>query len=201
MHWGMVIDLKLCIGCSTCVIACKAENGSPPGIFWRKVLEQEVGTFPSARRIFWPISCMHCEDPPCLQVCPTGATYQHEDGLVLIDADKCIGCGACILACPYDARSLWDGKGSYFKIGRTPYEDKAYAAHLPGTVQKCDFCASRLDKGFQPYCVETCLTEALIFGDLDDPNSDVSRALGKARVHLQLKEELGTRPSAYYLTY
>lgn len=200
MHWSMVVDLKLCIGCNSCVIACKMGNGTSPGIFWDKVLEQEVGTFPSTRRIFWSVRCMHCEEPACLDVCPTGATYQREDKLVLIDANKCIGCKACILACPYDARSLWDGKGSYFEDGGTPYEVSAYVAHVPGAVQKCDFCASRLDKGLQPYCVEVCPTEALIFGDLDDPNSNVSRALGEARLHLQLKEELGTHPSVYYLT-
>lgn len=200
MHWGIATDVKLCIGCNTCVIACKARNGTPPGIFWRKVLEQEVGTFPLARRIFWPMSCMHCEDPACVQVCPTGASHQREDGLVLVDGNKCIGCRACILACPYDARYLWDGKRSYFKNGLTPYEERAYARHLPGAVQKCDFCASLLDEGGQPYCVENCPTGALIFGDLDDPNSDIGRALSEARVHFRLKEELGTRPSVYYLT-
>jgi len=100
MHYGMVIDLKLCIGCNTCAVACKARNGTPPGIFWRKVLEQEVGTFPLARRIFWSISCMHCEEPACVEVCPTGASYQREDGVVLIDANKCTGCGACVELCP-----------------------------------------------------------------------------------------------------
>ncbi len=200
MHWGMAVDLKLCIGCNTCVIACKMQNGTPKGIFWRKVLEQEIGTFPAARRIFWPMCCMHCEDPVCLQACPTGATYQREDGLVLIDAKKCTGCAACILACPYDARSRWDGHGNYYENGLTPYEAKAYAAHVAGTVQKCDFCVSRLDEGLQPTCVEACPTEALIFGDLDDPNSDVSRALSEARLHFRLKEELGTRSSVYYLT-
>ncbi len=143
---------------------------------------------------------MHCEEPACLDVCPTGATYQREDKLVLIDADKCIGCKACILACPYESRSLWDGKGSYFEDGNTPYEVSAYAAHVPGAVQKCDFCASRLDEGLEPHCVQVCPTSALIFGDLDDANSEVSRALGEAQLPMQLKPELGTQPSVYYVT-
>jgi len=201
MHRGMIVDLKLCIGCNTCAIACKAKNGTGPGVFWRKVLEQEVGVFPLARRIFWSIGCMHCEDPLCVQVCPTGATYQREDGLVLIDGNKCTGCKACMLACPYDARSLWKGRERYFEKGLTPYEAKVYATHVSGAVQKCDFCVDRLDKGLQPYCVETCPTGALIFGDLDDPKSDIEQALGEPRVHYRLKEELGTRPSGYYLTY
>ncbi|MFC2059658.1 4Fe-4S dicluster domain-containing protein [Chloroflexota bacterium] len=201
MHWVMAIDLKLCNGCNTCVIACKQGNGTPPGIFWAKVLEEEVGVFPLARRVFWPMRCMQCEDAVCLEVCPTGAGYQREDGLVLIDAEKCIGCKACILACPYEARYLWEGKGSYYKDSVTPYEKQAYARHVPGAVQKCDFCASRLDEGLQPHCVENCLTGALSFGDIDDPNSYVNRVLGEPRVHLQLKKELNTNPSIYYLTY
>ena len=199
MHWGMAVDLKLCIGCNTCVVACKEKNGTPPGIFWNKVLEQEVGTFPAARRVFWPMRCMHCEEPSCLQVCPTGATSQRPDKLVLIDAKKCIGCKACILACPYEARQLWEGKGYYYGDIPTPYELRAYAAHVPGAVQKCDFCADRLDEGLKPYCVETCLASSLIFGDLDDPNSEVSQALREPRTHFRLKEELGTRPSIYFL--
>ncbi len=200
MHWGMAVDLKSCIGCNTCVIACKERNGTPPGVFWTKVLEQEVGEFPSARRVFWPMRCMHCEEPSCLQVCPTGATTQRRDGIVQIDAKKCIGCKACILACPYDARQIWEGKKYYF--GDTPisFETRAYAAHIPGAVQKCNFCANRIDQGLRPYCVETCLTGSLVFGDLDDPNSEVSQALREPRIHLRLKEELGTRPSVYFLS-
>ncbi|MDP2646255.1 MAG: 4Fe-4S dicluster domain-containing protein [Desulfobacterales bacterium] len=200
MNWTMVVDLKLCVGCNACVIACKAANGTPPGIFWNRVLEQEVGTFPSARRIFWPMRCMHCENPACVHVCPTKATYLREDRLVVIDPDKCIGCKACILACPYNARYLWDGKKGYFESGLTPYEEKVYAAHTAGAVQKCDFCSRRLDQGLRPHCVETCLTSCLIFGDLADPDSEVSRLLRGPRGHFRLKEEMGTGPSIYYLS-
>jgi dimethyl sulfoxide reductase iron-sulfur subunit len=201
MHWGMVIDLNLCIGCNTCVVACKMRNGTPKGIFWNRVLEEEVGTFPSARRVFWPVRCMQCEDPACVEACPTGASYQREgDNLVLVDADKCVGCKACLLACPYDVRSLWDGKGGYFQNGLSPFEERVYPNHLAGAVQKCDFCASRLEEGLQPSCAQGCLTGAIQFGDFDDPVSDVSRAIAGPRVRLRLREELGTRPSIYYLT-
>ena len=149
MHWGMVIDLKLCIGCNSCVIACKMGNGTPPGIFWGKVLEQEVGTFPSVRRIFWSMRCMQCQEPACLEVCPTGATSQREDGLVLIDANKCVGCKACILACPYDARFLWDGKGNYFGDDGTPYEAIVYPAHVPPMLNQVTLTLLLLPSGLQ----------------------------------------------------
>lgn len=199
MRWGMVVDLKLCVGCNSCVIACKAGRGTPQGTFWNKVLEQEVGTFPEARRIFWPVRCMHCEEPACLEVCPTGATSQREDGIVMVDAKKCVGCKACILACPYEARTLWKEKTGYFGESFTPYEVVAYSDHRLGTVQKCDFCVERLDQGLKPYCVETCLTGALIFGDLDDPNSEVYLSLKQGRISFKLKEELGTKPSINYI--
>jgi Fe-S-cluster-containing dehydrogenase component len=200
MHWGMVIDLKLCIGCNTCVVVCKMRNGTPKGVFWNRVLEEEVGTYPTARRVFWPVRCMHCEDPACVEACPTGASYQRDDNLVVIDGEKCVGCRACILACPYDVRTLWEGDGGYFKDGLTPFEEQAYVKHMAGSVLKCDFCASRIDEGLKPSCAEACLTKAIIFGDLDDPHSEVSLALAEPRVRLRLREELGTRPSIYYLT-
>ena len=201
MHWGMVVDLKYCIGCNSCVIACREANGTPPGIFWNKVLEEEVGKFPNSRRVFWPVRCMHCEDPACLDVCPTGATTQREDKIVQIDAGKCVGCKACILACPYEARTLWEDRSGYFESAFTPYEKIAYTSHVFKTVQKCDFCVDRITQGLKPYCVETCLTRALTFGDLDDPNSEVNKILSEGRIRFRLKEELGTKPSIYYLAY
>ncbi len=201
MHWGMVIDLKLCIGCNTCVAVCKMRNGTPKGIFWNRVLEEEVGTYPAARRIFWPVRCMQCEDPACVEACPTGASHQREeDKLVLVDQEKCVGCKACMLACPYDVRFIWDGKEHYYEEGLTPFEAQSYPNHLAGAVQKCNFCASRLDEGLKTSCAEACLTGAIMFGDLDDPASEVSQALAEPRVRLRLREELGTNPSIYYLT-
>ncbi len=201
MHWGMVIDLKLCIGCNTCVVVCKMRNGTPKGVFWNRVLEEEVGTFPAARRIFWPVRCMQCEEPACVEACPTGASQKREkDNLVIVDQEKCVGCKACMLACPYDVRFMWDGEGGYFPQGLTPFEAQGYPNHLAGAVQKCNFCASRLDDGLKTSCAEACLTGAIMFGDLDDPASEASQALAEPRVRLRLREELGTSPSIYYLT-
>ncbi len=199
MRRGMVIDLKLCIGCNSCVIACKAENGTPPGIFWNKVLEKEEGVFPAARRVFFPTRCMNCENAPCLNVCPTGATYRNGMGLVLIDSNKCSGCRACMVACPYEARYIWDGKTTYFSSGPVPFEQVKYKKHCAGAAQKCDFCVDRLEKDLQPYCVQNCLTGALTFGDLDDPSNEARQALSSGRTSFRLREELGTSPTVYYL--
>ncbi len=200
-RWAMVVDLNLCIGCNSCVLACKMGRGTPKGIFLNRVLEQEIGTFPKARRIFWPVRCMQCDQPACLEVCPTGATYQREDGIVCVDQDKCVGCRACVLACPYDARALYEKEVTYYEDHITPFEAHAYSLHRPGTVMKCDFCADRLDQGLKPYCVQTCLTGALIFGDIDDPESEISRALNENHLPLRLHDELGTEPSIYYLGF
>lgn len=200
-RWGMVIDLKRCIGCESCMIACKAENGTPPGIFWAKVLEREEGDYPAVRRTFLPVRCNHCLNPPCLQACPTGATYRRsQDNLVLIDQGKCIGCQACVIACPYDARAIWEGGNGYYgSQGLTPFEEVKYQRHRVGTVQKCDFCSDRVDSGLLPACVVTCPAGSLNFGDLDDPNSNVS-SLRRQRSNLQLRADLGTDPSIFYLT-
>ncbi|MFQ5873967.1 MAG: 4Fe-4S dicluster domain-containing protein [Dehalococcoidia bacterium] len=198
-RWGMVVDLKRCIGCWACVVACKSENGTPQGIFWAKVLERTEGKFPDVRRSFLPIRCNHCLKPPCLEACPTGATHTRDkDNLVLIDQDKCIGCEACVIACPYDARSLYEGTKGYFGDGLTPYEEVAYKKHQVGTVLKCNFCVHRIDKGLEPACVEGCPTRALTFGDLDDPESEVSQ-LRRNNNSFQLRPDLGTDPSTFFL--
>lgn len=195
---GMVIDLRTCIGCQACTIACKAENATPPGIFWTRVLEQEVGKYPSSRRVFLPVLCNHCNNPACRDVCPTGATYRREDGLVLIDYDKCIGCQACIVACPYQVRDLWDDKRSYFPGVRTPFEEVGYQKFRVGAVQKCTLCAHRIDQGLEPACVATCPTSSRVFGDLDDPYSDVARLIGTGKT-FRLRPEIGLDPSIFYL--
>jgi Fe-S-cluster-containing dehydrogenase component len=199
MRYGMVIDLTRCVGCNSCTVACRAEKGTPAGVQYHRVEKYEVGKYPAAKMKFLPMPCMHCAEPPCLKVCPTGATYKSEDGLVLIDDNKCIGCRYCIVACPYDSRHFLDAIDSYYaQNNATPYEAKKRTAYEKGTVAKCDFCADRLARGRLPACVETCPGQARYFGDLDDPESEVSRLIaddgGK-----NLREELGTEPAVFYI--
>ncbi len=197
-HLGMVIDLKRCIGCHACTVACKLENATPPGVFWTRVLEIETGKYPLAKRSFVPMLCNHCQDPPCLRACPSGATTQREDGVVLVDADLCIGCKACMEACPYEARFFLDEIRPYYPAGFTPFEEVGYKRHQKGTVTKCSFCHERLERGLLPACVETCPAVARTFGDLNDPDSEVSRLIRKRHAS-QLRPELGTSPSVYYI--
>ncbi|MEK7848846.1 MAG: sulfate reduction electron transfer complex DsrMKJOP subunit DsrO [Chloroflexota bacterium] len=199
MRYGMVIDLKRCIGCYGCQIACKAENATPPGVFWARVLKQEAGKFPAVRRSSLPLLCMHCQDPACQQVCPTGATTKRPDGIVVVDADKCVGCRYCMMACPYNARYFHAKERAYFGQGLlTQYEKAGYPNHPTGVVEKCHFCYHRLEKGLEPACVANCMALARFFGDLDDPHSEVSRLIREKRGQ-QLHSELGTDPSVYYL--
>ena len=176
-RYAMAIDLSLCVGCAACAVACKMENEVPPGVFNLWIREREVGEYPNLVVEFRPEQCLHCENPPCVPVCPTGASYQTKDGLVLVDPKKCIACGACIAACPYDARYL----------------------HPAGYVSKCTFCAHRLEKGKVPACVETCPTYCRTFGDLEDPESPVAKALKAAERVGVLRPEQGTRPKLFYL--
>jgi Fe-S-cluster-containing dehydrogenase component len=176
-RYAMTIDLSLCVGCAACAVACKMENQVPPGVHRLWIRERELGVFPDLTVEFRPEQCLHCANPPCVPVCPTGASYQTEDGLVLVDSRKCIACGACVAACPYDARYL----------------------HPAGYVDKCTFCQHRLEKGRVPACVETCPTGCRAFGDLDDPESPVVKALKEAGRVDVLRPELGTSPKLFYL--
>ena len=150
-HWGLVIDLAKCVGCDSCTVACKAENRTPPGVTYNVVLEQETGAYPNVRIEAIPRPCMQCENPACVSVCPVSATYRGDDGIVVIDADRCIGCKYCIAACPY------------------------------GTVRKCTFCAHRIAEGEAPACCETCIGDARYFGDLNDPSSKVAQLVASPR--------------------
>lgn len=199
MRLGMVIDLKRCIGCYGCQVACKAENGTRPGTLWARVVKQETGTYPNVRRVAIPLLCMHCRNAPCVEVCPTGATRSRPDGIVAIDAEQCVGCRYCMMACPYGARYYEAEERSYFSgDGPTPFERVKSERHPTRVVEKCDFCLHRLDRGLEPACVANCMARARTFGDLDDPASDVSRLVREAK-GFQLHEELGTEPSVYYL--
>ena len=169
--WGMVVDTRLCIGCQSCTVACKAENKTPLGSFRTHVKIMESGKYPKTTKRFAPMLCMHCEKPPCRDICPTGATYKRRDGLVLINYEKCIGCGYCLDACPYDARYLNPkkvsaGNGGVVEWGANRAESKA---------DKCTFCAHRLDKGIEPACANTCVGGARQFGDFDDSSSTVAQ--------------------------
>ncbi len=201
MRHGMLIDLQRCIGCYSCVVACKEENCTPPGVFWAKVLQKEEGQYPTVRKTFLPVLCYHCQEPPCRDICPTGATIKDEDnGIIYIDYDVCIGCRACAMACPYQNRHYW-GKPKdtmYFPGVAHAYEQAGLQKYQRATSSKCDFCQARLEKGLQPACVVACITGARTFGDLDDPDSEVSR-LTRERNGYQIMPELGTDPSVYYL--
>jgi dimethyl sulfoxide reductase iron-sulfur subunit len=199
MRYGMVVDLKRCIGCNSCTLACQMENGTPPGIHYHRVEKKEVGKYPEARLQFTPMPCMHCQEPACLTVCPTGATYKRPDGIVLIDHNKCIGCRYCVLACPYESRQSMRQIDNYFGPGTvTPYETMKHEDLDKGTAVKCTFCVTRVEQGKKPACVETCPALARFFGDLDDPQSEVSVLIASKRGKV-LKEELGTKPSVYYI--
>lgn len=195
----MVIDLKRCIGCDTCTVACKSANQTPLGILWNRVFKFERGSYPNSRMSFLPVNCMHCETPECVQVCPTGASHKREkDGLVLVDEGKCMGCKVCLLACPYGARNSFLKLESYYRGGKTAWDALIEAKYPRGVVQKCDFCQSRLEKGLDPACVASCVGRAKYFGDLDDPESEVSRLIIQ-RAGFQINPELGTGPSLFYL--
>ena len=199
---GIVIDKTRCIGCQTCSYACKMQNNVPSGMRWNRVITEgceiedgALGAFPNLSRSYLPIACQHCENPACLHVCPTGATYKDESGRVLIDYSRCIGCRTCMAACPYNARSF-----NWNEPVRDPdfnWGDKDVPVRGKGVVEKCTMCKERTDRGQVPQCVNCCPVRARHFGDLDDPESEVSRLIRdkKARV---LLEEKGTRPQVYY---
>lgn len=207
-HWGMVIDLVKCVGCDTCTVSCKAENRTPPGVSYNVVLEEEHGQFPNVKRVNLPRPCMQCDKPACGQVCPVRATYKAENGIVVIDYDRCIGCRYCIAACPYGARSFDFGQSyaqemlGYDQV-QAPEYGVARGSREPGktpvgTVRKCMFCFHRLERGEEPACVETCLGDARYFGDLSDPNSKAAKLAANPRA-FRLKEEMGTEPRVIYL--
>jgi Fe-S-cluster-containing dehydrogenase component len=197
-RYGMVIDTKRCLGCNACTLACKVENGTPRGVFWNRVVQKEIGKWPNANREYLSVPCMHCKNAPCVEVCPTGASFKRSDGIVAVDYDKCMGCRYCETACPYGARTFIDAIRGYYDKGLTPYEQVMYPKHQAGVVEKCNFCMDRVAKGQEPACVATCPSYARFFGDLDDPNSEVAQLIAE-RHGYQLKAELGTNPSVYYL--
>lgn len=211
-RWIMVIDLRKCVGCQGCISACRSENALPPGVAYRVVLEEEVGTYPNVSNRYLPRPCMQCDNPPCVSVCPVSATYSRPDGVVAIDYENCIGCRYCITACPYGARSF--DFGEYYTAdtpAKQPYETSRPSFDYGkswtregigspiGNARKCHFCLHRVEEGVLPACVTTCIGRATLFGDSNDPESLVSELIAAPNV-MRLKEELGTQPKVYYLT-
>ncbi len=208
-RWIMVADLRRCVGCQTCTAACRHANATPPGVQWRRVLDIEQGEYPDVTRAFVPVGCQHCDEPPCMDVCPTTATKKRADGIVTIDYDICIGCAYCAVACPYQARSKTLRPG--FAYG-TEMENEAKRRDDSrlGVATKCTFCVDRIDAGLAqgltpgvdpeatPACVNSCIAQALAFGDLDDPESAVAQLLAR-NANFRMHEELGTGPGFYYL--
>lgn len=168
--YGMAIDVGGCSGCRTCVVSCQLFNAQKPGVSWIKVTELEQGLWPNAERAYLPQACMHCEDPLCVTVCPTTASFQREDNTVGIDHERCIGCGVCKVACAYGARTIDTDAAWYFDSDfPAPYEEDKNDRR--GTAEKCTFCYERIKEGKDPICVESCINRIRVFGDLDDPDS------------------------------
>ena len=176
MRYAMAIDTKKCVGCSDCVVACQIENNVPIGYCRDWVVEVTTGTYPNLSMELRSERCNHCSNAPCVRCCPTTASHITDDGIVLVDEKNCIGCKACIAACPYDARFV----------------------HPEGHIDKCTFCDHRVEKGQDPACVAVCPTKCMYFGDADDPNSEISKLI-KTRKWKTLIPEAGTEPNIYYL--
>ncbi len=208
-RWGMVVDLNRCVGCQTCTIACKHANDTPPGVQWRRVLDVEQGEYPDVERLFLVVGCQHCANPPCVPVCPTGATRQREDGLVTMDYDTCIGCGYCAVSCPYQARTIVHEARGYYGAP-TRQEIQTGHADRINVANKCTFCIERIDEAGErgltpgvdlevtPACAAACISQAIRFGDFADPASTVSE-LVRDNASFQMHVELGTDPQVRYL--
>ena len=201
-RYGMAIDLARCIGCHTCAIACKMANNLPKDVHYNRIntvggdsMDTAAGEYPNCTMSFLPVQCQHCAEPACVGVCPTGATAKDEEsGIVTVDSELCIGCESCIKACPYEGvRTLIKNPEYYLEVMVGEYDAPP---HKGGTVEKCTFCKNLIDRGEVPACMQLCPGRARYWGDLDDPESDVSKAIeGRETVFLQ--EEAGTKPTVY----
>ena len=181
-HWGMLVDVRKCIGCQACTVSCIQENVVPEGSFRTVVSTYSVKVNDSvqpAGTYVLPRLCNHCDNPPCVPVCPVSATYKRADGIVVVNNERCVGCAYCVQACPYDAR---------------------FINHETNKADKCTFCAHRVEAGLLPACVETCVGGARIFGDLNDANGVLRKQLDANKDKLKvLKPEQGTKPQVYYI--
>ena len=184
-RYAMVIDLRRCIGCDACMVACKAEFDVPLGVFRTWVPYKVVGTYPNVKKQFLPRLCNHCDDPPCVRACPVEATFKVEDGgFVLQRYERCIGCKACMASCPYNARFMLPKHRTYTDI--------------TSVVDKCTFCHHRVTQGLVPACVQTCIGRSRVFGDINDPKSEVSYLVSHMPTQV-LRPEQGTKPHVFYI--
>lgn len=207
IHWGMVINLDKCIGCEYCLRACSATNDVASDKPWNIVVEDRTAT---GHKFFFSRPCLHCHQAPCVEVCPVQATFVRDDGLVVMNYDRCIGCRYCQVACPYDARKFnWKTRTDTNEY--IPTWGIAEVERRPrGVVEKCTFCIHRIDAGMQtglvpgvdpeatPTCVNICPVGARVFGNLNDPGSTISQII-REKPTIRLREELGTEPSVYYI--
>ena len=175
---ALIIDVNRCMGCQSCVIACKEQNQTPHGFFNTKITQKNHGSFPAAWRAYEPALCRHCDDAPCISACAYDATFQLDNGIVVVDWTHCVGCGECVDACPYEARFL------------DPDNDNK--------ADKCDFCITRLAKGLEPACVETCSAGARIFGDLVKPEGEFAEYLSELKK--ENPDEMKTNPDKVFYT-
>ena len=201
---AIAINLDRCTGCNTCAMACKMQNNVPMGMAWNRVLNEECefevgvqGTYPHVSRAHLPVACQHCENPACLRVCPTGATYKDDKGRVEIDYDKCIGCRMCMSACPYSGVRSFNWEEPKYSVDHA-VGDFDVPPHQKHVVEKCTFCYQRVARNEKPACMELCPGRARCWGDFDDPESEVSQLI-RDREYMQLLPEMGTNPSVYYL--
>lgn len=173
VKYGMVLDMSKCIGCYSCVVSCKMCYGTRPGVDYNAVKKVEWNDYPNARQHYLPTMCMHCEDAPCVKACPTGATTQTPEGVVIMDYETCIGCGACVEACPYGQRHLVTDDETNYEGAVAPYEEESN--ERLNVVEKCTFCYARVQNGAEPMCASLCPAQCRIFGDVNDPESAISQ--------------------------